>query len=282
MDRPALESLVDYYLGVLMQAGDYARAVQPLIAGAGAKDGPNAWTRAVTDADLAIQNYLEVATLARDPGLGFFGEESAQSANRRYFDPDAATLICVDPVNGTFLYQNQLDGWDIILSIAHRRQLLAVISYMPARGRFYLATRQRGALTGSRRRPQLAAMEPLRTRPGSGVCVTYNAPAVKEKLGRHYRTLDIVDDHVAGETPDNLNELFTGRVDAFACTAGDLLDWGALAFIVAHAGGRISNLDGRAPEWLDDFAPAAQTDLLIASSPAVHRDLLAALADQSA
>ena len=31
---------------------------------------------------------------------------------------------------------------------------------------------------------------------------------------------------------DNLNDLFTGRLDAFACRNGDLLDWGAVAYIV--------------------------------------------------
>ena len=155
MDRGALESLLDYYLGVLITVGDYALAIQPDIAGPDAKDGINAWTQAITDADLAVQNYVEVATLARDPRLGFFGEESPQSANSRYFDPAASTGICLDPINGTFLYQNQQDGWDIVLSVVHERRLLAAVSYMPASGKFYLASRLHGALAGTRDTPRI-------------------------------------------------------------------------------------------------------------------------------
>ncbi|MDJ0927475.1 MAG: inositol monophosphatase family protein [Gammaproteobacteria bacterium] len=277
MDRQALESLLDYYLAVLVTAGDYALAIQPDIAGPDAKDGINAWTQALTDADIAVQNYVEVATLAHDAHLGFFGEESAQSANSGYFDPAAVTRICLDPINGTFLYKNQQDGWDIVLSIVHERRLLAAISYMPASGKFYLASRPHGALTGSRDFARVAAMQSLETRGGSDVCVTYNADHVSAALAGQFRCFDIVRDHKPGAVPDNLNQLFTGGVDAFACTQGDLLDWGALAFVVEQAGGQASDLGGAGLQGFDDFDPQAQTDMLIAATPEVHSRIIAAL-----
>ena len=276
--KPAdVDALVDYYLPVLISAGDFARAIQAGVQGPDPKTGPNAWAEALTDADLAVQTYIEVATIARDPALGFFGEEWAQSVNHKYFDPAAPTVVYLDPVNGTYLYKNQRDGWDIILSIAHEGQLVAAVSYMPARGRFYLALRHRGALTGSRDTPRVEAMDRLHTQSGSRVCLTYQAPAVKQAVSEQYDAFDIVEDDDPARGFDNLNDLFTGRLDAFACRGGELLDWGAMAFIVHHAGGTVSALDGSPLSGLNAFQPDAPADMLVAASPAIHREILALL-----
>jgi fructose-1,6-bisphosphatase/inositol monophosphatase family enzyme len=275
MEPAEVDALVDYYLPFLVTAGDFARAIQGGIRSPKKKAGPNAWAQALTDADIAVQTFVEVATKARDPDLGFFGEESAQSANDKYFDPGAETVVHLDPVNGTFLYQHQRDGWDIILSISHRGRLQAAVSYMPARGLFYLAVRHRGALTGTRQGPALRSMQALRTQSGSRVCLTYHAPDMVHAVRDQYDAFDMVDDDDPHGTSDNLNDLFTGRLDAFACRGGQLLDWGAIAFIVCHAGGRASNLDGTPLTAFEDFAPQAPADMLVSASPAIHREILA-------
>lgn len=280
MTPAEIDSLVDHYLPVLITAGDYARAIQGGVQSQTGKDGQNAWVQAVTDADIAVQTFVEVATIARDPTLGFYGEEWAQSANHKYFDPAAANVVHLDPVNGTFLYKNQRDGWDIILSIAHAGQLVAAVSYMPVRGRFYLALRHRGALTGTRDAPRVAAMQPLHTQSGSRVCLTYQAPAVKQAVSEQYDAFDIVADYNPERAIDNLNDLFTGKLDAFACCGGELLDWGAMAFIVHHAGGTVSALDGSPLSGLNAFQPDARADMLVAASPAVHREILALLGNR--
>lgn len=273
MTPAEIDALVDYYLPVLVTAGDFAHRIQGGIQSRAGKDGKNAWVEAVTDADIAVQTYVEVATMARDPALGFFGEEWAQSANHKYFSPDARTVVNLDPVNGTFLYKNQRDSWDIILSIADENQLVAAISYMPVRGNFYMALRHHGALTGTRDNPRLAGMQPLRTQSGSRVCLTYQAPAVKRTISERYEAFDIVEDYNPERAFDNLNDLFTGRLDAFACRDGEMLDWGAMAFIVHHAGGTVSTLDGSPLAGLNDYRPDAHADMLVAASPAIHREI---------
>lgn len=274
MTPAEIDALVDYYLPVLITAGDYAHSIQAGVQSQPGKTGQNAWVEAVTDADVSVQTFVEVATLARDAGLGFFGEESAQSANRKYFDPQAATVVHLDPVNGTFLYKNQRDSWDIILSIAVAGQLVAAVSYMPVRGRFFLALRHRGALTGTRDAPRLADMRTLQTRTGSGVCLTYQAPDVIQAVSERYEAFDIVTDYDPARAFDNLNDLFTGRMDAFACRQGELLDWGAMAFIAQHAGGKVSTLDGSPLAGLDAFAPQAHADMLVGATPAIHGEIL--------
>ncbi len=280
MDRDETVALIDHYLPVLVTAGDYAHRIQASIAGPEQKSGGNAWTRALTDADLMVQHFVEITTLSCWPGIGFYGEESAQSANTKYFPPDAVTVVHLDPVNGTYLYQNQRDGWDIVLSIRHDRRLVAALSYMPVRGRFYVAVDGIGALTGDRCSRRLADMTPLTTRTGSRRCLTYQAPDVQQRLAPAFECFDIVADDDPARGIDNLNDLFTGKLDAFACRQGSLLDWGATAFIAAQAGGCASYLDGSEFAAFEAFDPQGTADMLVTTSPDTHRDMLSMLVDR--
>jgi hypothetical protein len=119
-------------------------------------------------------------------------------------------------------------------------------------------------------------MSPLATVPGSRVCLTYQAPDALARLKRDWDALDIVNDYNPTLAFDNLNDLFTGRLTAFVSGRGDLLDWGAMAFIVTQAGGVASGLDGRPFAAFDNFQ-LGSTDMLVATSPEVHAELLATL-----
>lgn len=273
---PTVVAMVEHYLPVLVTAGDYAREIQPRITGPATKPGANPWVQAITDADGAVQNFLEVATLAAFPGVGFYGEEQEQSCNARYFPAAAELCVWLDPVNGTFLYQNQRPGWDIILSITRHGRLVAAISYMPVRERFYLAVAGQGAFTGGRGSRRLAEMEPLRTRPGSGVCLGYQAPELLARLRPGFTAFDIVADYDPARGYDNLNDLFTGRLDGFLARQADLLDWGAMAFITVQAGGVATAPDGSPLDIFDDFR-LRSADLLVGSSPEVHARMRAAM-----
>ena len=274
--EPPILEMVEFYLPVLVMAGDYARGIQPRISGPPAKPGQNPWVQAITDADQSVQTFVEVATLARFPTAGFYGEEQEQSRNAPYFPIDAVTRLWLDPINGTFLYKNQRQGWDIILSITRHGQLLAAISYMPVRERFYLAIRGYGAFTGDRHASRIGLMSPLATVPGSRLCVTYQAPDALNRLRQRWDAFDIVDDDDPHRPFDNLNDLFTGRLAGYASDSADLLDWGAMAFIVTQAGGMASGLDGRPFDGFDHFQ-LRSTDLLVASTPAVHAEILETL-----
>jgi myo-inositol-1(or 4)-monophosphatase len=274
---PSIEEMVEYFLGLLVTAGDYALAIQPRVAAPPQKQGHNDWVSALTDADLSVQNFVEVATLARFPGVRFFGEEHAQSLNQKYFPARAELSVHLDPVNGTFLYKNQRPNWDIIISIAERGRLAAAISYVPSQGRFYLAVRGRGALTGERRHPRLAELVPLHTRPGSHQCLTYQTPEVNERLRGEFECFDIVRDDDPARGLDNLNEFYSGRLAAFACRAGECLDWGAAAFIAVQAGARASRLDGSPLGIFDDFDPQETVDMVVAADAPTHAAIMARL-----
>jgi myo-inositol-1(or 4)-monophosphatase len=274
MTPAEIVTMVEHYLPVLVTAGDYACNIQSRVSGPDQKSGANAWARALTDADLSVQTFIEVATLSHYPDVGFYGEESGHSDNRKYFNTRSDTVVQLDPINGTFLYKNQRTGWDIILSISHQRQLMAAISYMPAKGLFYLAVRGIGAVTGTRESRLISDMQRLRTQTGSRLCLTYQAPDVIENANSDFECFDIVQDYSEARDLDNLNDLFTGRLDAFACRNGDLLDWGAVAFIACQAGGVTTALNGSPLNIFDDFRADDTVDMLVSTSPEVHQEIL--------
>lgn len=277
MPADRIEGMVEYFLALLVTAGDYALAIQPQIAGPRQKDGHNSWVSALTDADLSVQNFFEVATLARFPDVRFFGEEHAHSLNQKYCPAEAAISVHLDPINGTFLYKNQRPGWDIIISIADRRTLMAAISYVPSSGRFYLAMRSRGALTGERHHMRLDELVPLHTRPGSRNCLTYQTPDLNDRLRGEFDCFDIVQDDDPARRLDNLNEFYSGRLAAFACRSGECLDWGADAFIATMAGGKASRLDGSPLHIFDDFDPEETVDMVVAADAATHAAIMSRL-----
>ena len=270
MSSPSIVELVEFYLPVLVDAGDYARRIQAQIAGPAQKSGLNAWTQALTDADIMVQSFFEIMTLARYPDLGFYGEEIEQSVNAKYFPPHADTVVYLDPINGTFLYKNQKPSWDIILSIVVRGRIEAAISYMPVRGCFYLAVRGSGALTGDRSCRHLGDFDSLATVGGSRMCLTYRSPDINARVGDAFDCFDIVEDYDPDRPLDNLNDLFTGRLDAFVCRECEPLDWGAIAFIVATAGGRATRIDGSPLTVFEKFHPVRNTDMLVSTGPGIH------------
>lgn len=277
MPSAQIGELTEYFLGLLVTAGDYALAIQPQVGGPAQKDGHNAWVSALTDADLSVQNFIEVATLARFPDISFYGEEHAQSLNQKYFPRDAEISVHLDPVNGTFLYKNQRPRWDIIISIAERRRLMAAVSYVPSSGRFYLAIRGQGALSGERHHASLADLVPLHTRPGGRQCLTYQTPELHDRLRGDFDCYDIVTDDDPARGLDNLNEFYSGRLAAFACRDGECLDWGAAAFIATQAGGKASHLDGSPLGIFEDFDPQKTVDMLVAADPATHAAIMSRL-----
>ena len=277
MSDAVIEEMVGEFLGLLITAGDYALAIQPQIAGPDQKDGHNAWVSALTHADLSVQNFFEVAMLARYPHVTFYGEEHASSFNQRYFPSPAEISVHLDPINGTFLYKNQRPGWDVLVSIARHRRLMAAVSYVPSSGRFYLAVRGRGALTGDRRSPRLDDFWPLHTKPGSRNCLTYQAPEVNQRLRPDFQCYDIVTDDDPARGLDNLNEFFSGKLAAFACRKGECLDWGAAAFIAVAAGGKASRLDGSPLSIFEDFDPQDTVDMVVATDPTTHAEIMSRL-----
>ena len=93
----------------------------------------------VTDADVAVQDYLKEALLSALPGACFFAEEQENEALT-----DAPTFV-VDPIDGTlnFMRGRNLSAVSIAL-LEKKRPVLGVI-YQPYAGEMYSASLGGGA-----------------------------------------------------------------------------------------------------------------------------------------
>ena len=141
-----LKELINFTLQQLVIAGDYACLVQPNVRAENGKGG-NLFHDALTDADLSIQNFFEVALLARFPQFSFYGEEEARSLNAKYFPADAEYEVTLDPVNGTRLFIDQFDTFDIVATVWREGAICAALTYLPAKGAAYFALEGEGAFT---------------------------------------------------------------------------------------------------------------------------------------
>ena len=79
--------------------------------------------------------------------------------------------------------------------------------------------------------------------------------------------------------PDGPDPSLARRFAALWTALERELDWGALGYIVANAGGVVSGLDGKPLDIFENFS-ARSSPILVSSSPSVHERLLAALRKQ--
>ncbi len=92
----------------------------------------------VTNADVAVENYLKEALANAYPQYGFWGEESGQS-------DDQSSRWIVDPIDGTHSFAKGQYFWSISVALEVDQELVAGAVYAPALDDMYLAAKGKGA-----------------------------------------------------------------------------------------------------------------------------------------
>lgn len=278
-----LRQAVEYYLPHLVLAGDYALRIQSRVRSQATKE--NAATplsQALTDADLSVQNMIEVATLARYPDVAFDPEEADKSVNLKYFPTDAPFLITLDPINGTAFYKDGLPIFDIIITILEGKRIVAAIVYLPAKGLFFIGIQGHGAFSTTKEGvPHNTTWSPFRLQPQSDIVLTYRCPVeVEEQLRQVLPVRDIQRDYHPRDWNFSINSILTGDITAFVKTQVQIIDWGAIAFIAELSGGVVSDLQGNPiPSYLD-YPDRRIPNIVASSSRQVHERILAAIAQK--
>ncbi|MGL4812183.1 MAG: 3'(2'),5'-bisphosphate nucleotidase CysQ family protein [Beijerinckiaceae bacterium] len=88
----------------------------------------------VTAADLACEQHLRQRLAQRLPGVAIVGEESAPADGRL---PDDATLILLDPLDGTAAYAEGRDDYSVNIALVRHGQPVLGILAVPAQGQVY-------------------------------------------------------------------------------------------------------------------------------------------------
>lgn len=191
----------------------------------------------VTEADLAVQDFL-LENLARlFPGAKFFAEEKKDNTLT-----DEMTFI-IDPIDGTTNYFRRRETSMISVgAVEHKQPVLGVI-LDPYRGRMYHAEKGKGAWCGEERLH--VSREPVsRALIGLGTSPYYQE--LMELTGRTVGALmpRVADLRRTGSAAMELCDIASGRSDG--CFEWLLQPWDYCAgvLLVEEAGGRCGNILG--------------------------------------
>jgi myo-inositol-1(or 4)-monophosphatase len=291
--------LIPFLLRHLHTAGRYSARIQRSIIARPAKSGDTAFQQALSDADLSVQAYLEVALLSRFPEIAFFSEEYAESLNAKYFSSHAQTEVLLDPIDGTRAYLDGADSYQIILSVREHGKLSAALCFLPRRDLCYLAMRGKGATICSGNEMnamgdmgamnamgEMGEMEegqgrlprkPVPLNPNSRRIVIFNAPDVKRLLNRKFEVIDIYEEYTARRVHHGFTEILSGQAGACVHPRPQIIDAGAIAFIAEQAGGVLTGFQGE-PILFDHPPSERGPGLVVSAARALHDEILAELA----
>ncbi|MDF5723911.1 MAG: inositol monophosphatase family protein [Rhizonema sp. PD37] len=275
--RLLLETLLPH----LKVAAAYAHQIQSrLIALPDKQSGDNFFAAALTDADLSIQNLVEVVLLGTFPQIRFYGEEHEQSRNTKYFrsielGEQNDYLVTLDPIDGTRFYLDGHSNYQIILGVLNADDFEAVIAISPAQNIYFYALKGEGAFQGTLSM-NLEDCTPLQVTSDSktvllGLGMSDLAPALKQ----HYQVIDIASDYSSDIQITNLNSILTGHLCGAMIKSGNFIDSAALAFLMKEAGWIVTTLDGSEVPPLHTCKNYRLPGLIVAT-PSVHQHLLEA------
>jgi len=223
----------------------------------------------VTEADVAAERAIKSVLKARFPEHGFYGEELGREG------ADAESLWLVDPIDGTKAFVRGYPLFSTQIALLHRGEIVAAVSCAPlwngGAGETVWAERGAGAWLGSERLRVADTMAIERATLSTGNLARLARGPGWARLGALIPRL-----HRIRGYGDFLHYhwLAAGKLDAVLESDVNVLDIAACSLIVREAGGVFTDLAGR--------AVGLDTTSVLAATPALHPQLLAALNAESA
>ncbi|NER79129.1 MAG: inositol monophosphatase family protein [Leptolyngbya sp. SIO1D8] len=278
---PTPRQILETLLPSLRLAAGYAHHIQSTIVAQPAKTGPNPFSTALTDADLSVQTFVEVALLGNFPNIRFYGEEFEQSYNTKYFraidlGPAGDYLVTLDPIDGTRFYMDGFPNYQIILTVLNADNFEAVLAISPAENCFYYALRGQGTFIAALDQ-NLEAAKPLNITPNNTLFLGTRIAALKPQLSDLYDIISVSEDYSRETGIPNVNGILKGELAGVILAAGKFIDGAALAFLAREAGCIVTDHQGQPLPRLDQCEDYQWPGLAISTSPEIHQSLMTAL-----
>lgn len=193
----------------------------------------------VTDADRAVEEALRRRIATQRPGQAVVGEEMGDAGCRA----GASTRWILDPIDGTKNYLRGVPVWATLIGLERDGRVVVGVVSAPALGRRWWATRGEGAWAGSRRIgvSGVATLE--------DAFLSYDSIVGFETHALGDRFLELA--RRCGRTRaygDFWSHMLVaeGAIDVAVEPEVALWDVAAIQVIVEEAGGRFTDLAGRA------------------------------------
>jgi histidinol-phosphatase len=191
----------------------------------------------VTQADVETEQVIRSILSKQFPQHGFYGEETGQSAL------DAEYLWLVDPIDGTKAFVREYPMFSTQIALMHKGRLIVGVSSAPVYGEIAYGEIGKGAWLNDKpiKVSDIDAVESgaisagnLKTLARSDRWAKYGQLVARANRIRGYG--DFLHYHL----------LAAGKIDVVIESDVNILDIAALAVIVEAAGGRFTDLEGRA------------------------------------
>ncbi|MGK7911132.1 MAG: inositol monophosphatase family protein [Synechococcus sp.] len=278
--------ILETLLPSLRLAAGYARHIQSRIVAQPDKAGANKFSSALTDADLSVQTFVEVALLGSFPNIRFYGEEYEQSYNTKYFrsialGPQDDYLVTLDPIDGTLFYMDGLPNYLIILTVLNADDFEAVLAISPEEDRYFYALRGQGTYVAPLN-SDLEDATPLEISPINTVFLASFMAPLRAKLSDRYSIISSSEDYSPDNAIPSTNGILKGELAGAVLSKGQFIDGAALAFLAREAGCIVTDHQGRALPRLDECENYCTPGIAIAANEGIHKHLIHALEDCTA
>jgi len=191
----------------------------------------------VTDADLAVEQFLVSKLRSLVPGAGFFGEETGETGIQ-------SSRWIIDPIDGTHSFIRRQLYWSISVALEIDGVLSLAGVYGPAINCLYLAEKGKGA-TCNNKAIHVSDVNELSQSMVSTGFACLRAGLEDNNLDRFSRiALKTMGQRRFGSAALDLCLVAEGQVDAFWEMELNLYDIAAGALILAESGGEIVDFHG--------------------------------------
>ncbi len=189
----------------------------------------------VSDADREIERVLRARIAAERPGDAITGEELGESG-------DSEWRWYLDPIDGTSAYIAGGENWCTLIALARGDQTQVALVAAPCWHSRWVALRGEGAFRDGRRLHVSTTERLADATIGDDSHHTLARGVVNHPLALLAASAARVRPHRGL----NFLSLAAGEIDACVSTAGSVWDYAPLELIVEEAGGRFTDLTGRA------------------------------------
>ncbi len=230
----------------------------------------------VTDVDCRVQQLIVDRLAELYPQHAILAEETIDHPHH-YPDPGQAEFCWViDPLDGTRNYARGFAIFTCSMALLQAGTPIVGVTYDPMADHLYVAVAGQGAWLGTQR---LAVADDLPHRDSLVVMPSGRRQPVPAAVDGW---LKIVTVRNLGSTALHLALLAAGLLDAELEVDSKLWDLAAGALLVAEAGGRVTDLQGRPVFPFPLAGYQAQEVAYLAAGPRLHAELLKTLTEPPA
>ncbi len=216
----------------------------------------------VSEADLAVDNFLRERLTGIDPAIGWLSEESVDAPERLTKD----RVWIVDPIDGTRSFIAGREDWAVCAALVERGRPVAAAIELPATGESFAAIKGGGATKNGRK---ISASTKVQLE-GAAIAWPAKLKTTAAALGNPIEVPRIHSIAV------RLSRVASGEIDG-ALASANANDWDLAApdLLVHEAGGRVTDAEGRLPVY--NLARHIH-GVLVAAGSELHPKLVSALA----